>query len=301
MGQDFTTTALVADVRRRAHLGTATTTGSDTTALLAMATQELQGRVAQMIMSVSEEYFVAYEDVAIVAGTTRYRIPARAMLGKLRELYTVDSAGTVISQLEQSAPETLGDVSGDFYVEGEHVVLTGEVSGAYLRMVYFRRPSALVATSAVAVVSSVNAGTDTITTVATIPGTFSTSTPLDIVRAKPGFGCLAVDQTATVATGTTITLNTDLPSDIAAGDYICLAGEAPVAQIAPELHQILSQATACAWLEAQNDQSGLQAAVAKLQALEKSCLQQLESRVEGAPRKFAYVNPLFSGVRQGWW
>lgn len=260
-----------------------------------MATQELQGRVADLVLSCMEEHFVVTEDVAIVAGTTRYRIPYRAIGMKLRDLFLVN--GDEVEPLERMPPDLQGIDSGDFYVEGEHVVLVGEPTGS-LRFSYYRRPSKLVATSAVAVVASVNTGTDTITTSATIPGTFSTSTPLDIVRAKPGFGCLAVDQTATVASGTTITLNTDLPTDIAAGDYVCLAGESPVPQIPVELHGLLGQATACAWLEAQNDQSGLQAAVAKLQALEKAAINQLESRVEGAPVKIVVHNPLFRGVRR---
>jgi hypothetical protein len=265
---------------------------------LGHATAELQGRVAQLIMSVSEGYFLAYSDTAFSSSTTRYRIPDRAMLGKLREAYVVDSAGEVLEQLAQAPLESLGDGLGDFYVEGEHLVFLEARSSDYLRMFYYRRPSALVATSAVATVSSFDSGTKTITTAATIPGTFSTSVTMDIVRAKPGFSCLAVDQVPTVASGTTITLTDALPTDLAAGDYVTLAGESPVPQIPVELHPLLSQATVLAALEARGDQAGVAAAGQKYSFLEKAALQQLESRVEGAPAKLVYFNPLFSGVRR---
>ena len=153
-----------------------------------------------------------------------------------------------------------------------------------LRLEYHRRPSALVTTSAVATISSINGARTVITTTATIPSTIVSGISVDVVDNTPGFKTLVMDATTTATTsGTTITLTAALPSSVAAGDYVCLAGESPVPQIPVELHPLLAQRTKAAALEALGDPKAVQA-MQVCDRMRQSAMVQLSPRSKGSPR-----------------
>ncbi len=153
-----------------------------------------------------------------------------------------------------------------------------------LRLFYFGRPNSLVATSAVATISSIDVTRLIVTTTATIPSTMTSGVSVDFVDATPGFRSLAIDQatTGTVA-GTTVTLSTALPASVLAGDYVCLAGESPVPQIPVELHPLLAQRVVVKALEALAPDK-MVAAKAICDEMRKSALTLLTPRAEGSAR-----------------
>lgn len=294
MAQDFTTTGLLASLKRRGMLPSTTETLS-TTDFLAIATEELQTYVWNTLPR-TEEYGVTTADVSVSSGTAAYKLPSRAVGGKLRDVWFVDGSSRI--DLVRVEPENIGNfgTSGDacgFYLQGDDLVLVPTPNTSRtLRVSFHCRPSALVATSAVAVVQSFNTGTGAITTTATVPATFSTSQTYDIVRAKPPFSILSMDLTASVASGTTVTFSS-LPAGLAAGDYVCLAGESPVAQVPVELHPLLSQRVAYKCLEALGDP---RAKIAEEAAdkMKLEAIKLLTPRVDGAARPIVnYHGPGF--------
>lgn len=258
MSQDFSTTALLASIKRRGMIPT-TDEALSTSDFLAIATEELQSYITELLVSVREEYGISDYDQTTTVGEDTYGLPPRAAGDSLRQVLLSDGAGNYypLSRIEPNRRydySSSGEPSG-FVVEDHSVILVPSPSTATtLRMKYFRQASALVVTSAVATVSSINGARTVVTTSSTIPATFTSGVSLDVVDNLPGFRCLTIDAATTgTVSGTTITFSSALPDTVTAGDYVCLAGESPVPQIPVSLHPLLAQRTAQKCLEALGD------------------------------------------------
>lgn len=303
MAQDFTTTGLLASLKRRGMLPSTTETLS-TADFLAIATEELQTYVMKVLLAVREEYAVATYDLTLVQGTSTYVLPPRAIGGKLRNAAVLDATGATSSPLIRIQPEhvntvsTQGSVAG-YYIQGDDIIFTPVPSNAdTVRLTYFRRPSALVTTTAVGLISGINTGTKVVSTAVFYPATFTTAQTYDFVRAVPPFKILAQDQAITNVTTNTLTFTSALPTGLAVGDYVCLAGESAIPQIPVELHPLLSQRVVYKCLEALGDDKSVIAE----QAADKMRLDMLTlitPRVEGASRPIInYSGPGFKRFRR---
>lgn len=290
MSQDFSNTALLAAIKRQGMLPDTTgTLGS--TDFLAIATEQIQSYMMELLLSVREEYNVTSSDVAVVSGTDTYPIPARAIGGKLSDVKFASTGSTIYSPLTRVDPHARdtfrqnGDSSWGYMFEGNNLVLLpSPTSAGTLRLTYFLRPSALVLPAATATISSINAGRTVITTSATIPTTFLTSSTFDVVDNSPGFTTLVTDNAASgTVSGTTITLGTALPTTVSAGDYVCLAGESPVPQIPVELHSLLAQRVVVKCLEALGDKN-VSIAKAMCDESRRMAVTLLSPRAENSPR-----------------
>lgn len=254
-GPDFTTTGLLASLKRRGMIPS-TDEAFSTSDFLALCDEELQSYIIPLLLGVREEFLVKNYDVTVTAGTANYLLPPRAIGRELRAvlLSTNGTDFVPLPRIEPTREHELGSGSGvaGFKFENDSVVLVpGPQGGETLRMKYFIRPNKLVATSAVATISSIDAGRTVITTTASIPSTFTTGLLVDVVHSDPGFSTLAMDLTTTATTsGTTITVTTALPSTVTAGDYVCLAQESPIAQIPVEMMPLLAERVAYKVLEA---------------------------------------------------
>lgn len=288
----YTTTYLLASLRRRGMIPS-TDEALATADFLAFADEELQTEVVQVLLAAREEYLVSKipYDQTIVSGTTTYAIPPRAIGGKLRQVLTVDSNGDECP-LTRVEPEHSGSDAG-YMFEGNTIELTSTQITGTLRQTYFMRPNRLVATTAVGLISAINTGTGVIT--CNVPSTFTTSERFDFVKGTPGFECLAIDKTPSAVGGASITFSTsDLPSGLAVGDYVCLAGESPIPQIPVELHPFLSQRIVVRALEALGDPK---AAVAEKTAdrLRARAVSLIAPRDQGARR--VIINRNGPGIR----
>lgn len=291
---DFTTTALLSNIRRRGSVPNSSAAGAADSDLLAIATDCLTGPLAALIRSAKEDFFAATYSASTVADTASYPISPRAQALGLQEVELVDSAGEVsdlerISRAQRSLYDTSTSRPTAFYFEDGKIVLTPTPDGVYtLRLPYFRRPSALVATSACAVITAISSGTKVLTLSATIPSTFTTTATYDLVSAKSGFEPRGIDLAVSAASGTSMTFSATLPTDLVVGDYVCLAQESCVAQVPWEFHQVLAQMAAIEWLDGPGRNPGrAQAARQKLEPLKAEVLSLALPRVEGEPEVVA--------------
>lgn len=293
-GFDYTTTGLLASLKRRGMIPSSDEALA-TSDFLAIADEELQTYIVPLLISVREEYLVTSKDFTPDGST--YPIPPGAIGGKLRDVLISNGSGGfyALPRIEPERVENWGTTGGPvgYKLEGNNVVLVPAATPTgTLRMTFFRRPSHLVATSAVATITAINTGTSTATTNLN-PSTFSTSQSFDFIKANPGFDALYESATATTATasgtswiGSVLSSNT---AGAAVGDYICLAGDSPVPQVPVELHALLSHRIVWRVLEALGDPK---AAVAErtCDRLEKSVIKTLTPRVEGASRPIINYN-----------
>lgn len=300
--QDFTSTALLASIKRRGMIVGATDTWSDAD-LLALATEEMQSYVMSVLMDVREDYRTADYDVATVASTATYRLPERAAGDSLRNVLYSSDGGLEYSPLvrvdadQAGASATLGTPYGFYFKDTDVVLVPTPAIAGTLRLQYPRRPSKLVAASAVATIApgGINGNRTVITTTATIPSTFTSGVTVDVVDNNPGFKILTMDAATTgTVSGTTITLSAALPASVAAGDYVCLAGESVVPQIPVEMHPLLAARTVEVALEALGDKKSVVAAK-RTETMRREAIGMMTQRSKGSVR--ALVNRY--GVGQG--
>lgn len=311
---DYTTTALLASIRRRGMLPTASATGTADADLLALANEELQSYVVPMLLSAREEYLLAEASTTMTVGLAAYRMPPRAVGAKLRDVVRVDSASRVYSLARISFDE-LSEWPSDtgtpvaFYLKGAEVVLVPPPSSAEtLRLSYYMRPGELVATTAVGVITAINTSTKVVTCT-NVPTAFTTSQTFDFVKASSPFDCLTIDLSASaVTTGAsgTVTLSAALPSNLAVGDYICLAQQSPFPQLPAELHPILSHRVVLKTCEALGDERAISTAQSQLSQVEGRALDLLVPRVDGEPKivgsnQHGLLGSSWSMTHGGWW
>ena len=89
---DFTSTGLIAQIKRRALIPTSQNLFTDSD-LIAMLNEELQNRVIPYILSVREDYFLTYDEYTQNGSTTEIDIPTNAIGNKINQvnIYTATS------------------------------------------------------------------------------------------------------------------------------------------------------------------------------------------------------------------
>jgi len=303
----YTTTDLLASVRRRAQLPAANG-ALTTTDLLALADLAHQTVTAPLLRSVREEYGVISESVTIVSGQRAYPIPTRAEAGSLRDVIAVSTSTGAEVQLPYIPPEDRPfyreaaspwwDAPCAYTVEGNDIEIlptpTTQLASTYmLRMRYYLRVGRFVETSACDVVLTYSAPTVT-TTAASV---FSTGDFVDVIGASPPFRPRVIGSDVTVV-GAAVDL--DAASAIleapVAGDYVCATDTTCVLQMPVELHRVLETATVAEVYRALGYQAELDREMALLQGQMQAVRVLMEPRTEGGTR--VILNPR-STLRRG--
>jgi hypothetical protein len=292
----YTTTDFITDVKLRCFAPTSQITFTESDILL-LADAEMQTTILPLVQSLREDYLVTYKDTTIVADQANYELPDRGVGLQLREVHIIDGDnGTVfdVPQIDTEQVQTTqsGDVQS-FYIRGNELFLYRAPSsvwaGKTLRLYYFLRPSKFVLTTAAAQVATITQASDTVT-VSSVPSSWTTSNTFDFVRQKGGSETLGIDYEAS-AVGTTIVFTSDMPSRLAVGDYVALAGETPLIQLPPELRPVLAQATACQMLSNMK-LPGADDGMKRLETEIKAATVLLTPRVHGETKKII--------ARHGW-
>lgn len=297
----YTTSDLITSVKKRGLIPTAQKT-FQTADFLRFADEEMQLHLVPMLMKVRENYFLKKYDVDLVASQSAYSLPSRAVGVKLKNVYYIASDGrsyplnmiTVDQLLDLDVAENSSSPPHSFYFLDNDIVLVptpgSGVSGS-LQMFYFERRNTLISPNDAGRITSITAASR-IVEIATAPTSFTTSETYDFIKAKPGFQNLAVDQALTTVNSTTLTFTSSLPSGLAVGDYVSLAGTSPIIQIPVEAHPVLSQRVMLRCLRAIGDKKGADQAKEDLKEMEESLLDLLTVRVEDQPKKVRSSNNL---------
>ncbi len=202
--------------------------------MLEIGAHALSMEIAELFMSAggTQRWVYTGTDVATVVDQFLYRLPSRALGSGLADLLIIDAGGE-----EYDAPEIpLEDVwlyaqqrTGNwrspyaYAFQGDHIhiVPTPTDTSYTLRMRWHRQPARLVAVSAAALVTGV---TGTTITCASIPSSIATPLDVDVVEGTPHGDVLQTDAAATIA-ASVFTIAAGVDAEIAAGDYVCIAGE----------------------------------------------------------------------------
>lgn len=286
MALNYTTSRLLSDIKRLGHFPTNQNTFQDSD-LLALYDYELQTYVVPMLMKVREEFFTRHVDITLDPANGRYPIPERAIGSRLGDVQLV--IGNYIEQLRLVQIGQLDSEVGSpvgaraFTIQGNDIVLIPVPTSGVLRVYYHTRPSQLVATSACGQILSINTGLNQVV-VGSVPSTFTLSSTLDLVSNTSGFDTEGEDLTLANLTGTTLTFNETLPTNLQVGDWVCLAQQSPIAQIPVEVMPLLTQAVVVKVYEIQGYDSKVDQAAKKLQQMQTDLMALITPRVEQAPK-----------------
>ena len=285
MGASYTTTRLLADVKRAAHFPTNQNTFTDDD-LLAMYNYEMQTYVVPMLMKVREGFFTRHVDYTIDSSNANYPIPERAIGSRLDDVQLV--IGNYIEQLRLIQVGQLDSQVGSpvgaraFTMQGNNIVLIPIPTSGILRVYYHTRPSQLVKENACGQIISIDTALNQVV-VGSVPSTFSLTSVLDLVSNTSGFDTEGEDLTLANLTGTTLTFNETLPTELKVGDWVCLSQQSPIAQIPVELMPLLTQAVVVKVYEIQGYDK-LEAAAGKLDQMQVALMALITPRVEEAPK-----------------
>jgi hypothetical protein len=311
----YTTTELLASIRRRARSTNSAAPGFADSDLLAIANEVLLSEVVPEVVSRRASFFRQTIDTTLVVGTSTYAVNTRSVGSVVANFFRVDATDNSVHPLVEWDEEDLQErdptkqgTPQAFIIQNDQIRLYPVPSKAdILRQVLLRRPNRLVAVSAAAAIASISYPGDVTKITITLGADastfgFTTSTPLDLVSARVPFRSLLDDSTpysiasnsvglqpgavavaalkadATVVLGGPGSLN-----GLYAGDYMCLAGQSPVIQLPPEFFPVVAQASACELLRPGRDRTIYRDAVDALKELEEKVYGVVVDRVENQP------------------
>jgi len=294
----YTTADLLASIKSRMLIPTNQETFTNTS-ILTLADEELQNFIVPMIMDVREDYFVTFksESPKNVAADQQptFRMPERAIGNKLTDATIKDNSGNERSLPHYARPDSHDNILGfqyqsptdGFTFQGNTIIILGNYGqDSSFNFYYAQRPNKLVETDAAGLITVVNTSTNEIT-VSSLPSTFLVGTEVDLVMGSPPYDNITIDQEISSISGTIIGL-ASLPTNtssgeitVAVGDYVALAGEAPVIQLPTEFFSVLSQATVVRLLEALGDANGSRLAREALGRTAHDIISLVSPRVEG--------------------
>lgn len=279
----YDTAQLVRDVIRDAKIPAGSSYRTEST-LLGLASDEMEQLVVPELLKVTGGHLMAYVDVALVQGKSRYRFPARCI--RPERLQIVDSFGKLLGKLHPASGDLVDEVlagrcppgiaMGYWVPENNHAVVvlqsaSESSSGRFLRTYYRRQPNRLAATSDCVKITGYIPGSqlvasqfffDKINATDTLAAIVSEA-PYDIIKASPTFEASAEDVTfQSVTTNSMEGLQgLDGTEDIEVGDFIAPAGYTPVPQLPVAFHGVLVAYTVARVLREQGNQAGSAAAL----------------------------------------
>lgn len=267
--------------------------------VLALADEEIQAGILPLVTAMREGHYTTFVDLPLTAENV-YDIPERAAACGVVKLVIVDGNAFYpcvradISDLVTPNQSTMPGIS--YYLRGTQIVVLGAPASGSLRVFYQRWPNKLVNPAAAARVASFDAAARTIT-VSALPTTFTTATPVDFIQDQPGFDWLEIDKTPTNIAVTTLTF-ASLPSRLAVGDWISLAGTSPVPQFPQNFRAVLVQRLACRIYQLQGYMGKLPAARADLMEKTKAAVSLATPREIQEPKRLSAWNSIGRGLRR---
>jgi len=302
MEVDYTITSLIDSVKRRCSVPTAQSLFQNTD-FAKLLSEEMQSIIVPIIMSEQEDYFIHYKDMTIDGTTKEFRIPDRAIGGKLKDVGFYNSAGDTLNLRPRLSIDDYGNSRGNFvseltgyYLRDNKIVFkpAPNNTGETLRVYYYRRPSNLVQLSESGKITAIDTDTK-IVTIDTVQSSWTTANTFDFTRGRGMFQSLGDDLAITaMPDSSSLTFTETLPTDLAVGDYVALAGKSPIAQIPYEAHHLLAQLGAIKVNEALGDMQGMQMAQSKYDVLVNAMIRSINNRVDGSPRKVTNRNGIFT-------
>lgn len=294
----WTTSDLVTSVKNRAMIPDASAGSFSSATLLNFATEELLLTLVGIILSCREKYYETSVDTAVQAAVAAIPIPTRAIGNTVSAvMYVYQQAIRQLQPIDPSTVNTLVPAAypTNYYFQNNQVVLYPVPSSSQgtIRLRYFQRPNRLEQTSNCAQITSFDPVGMTATCAGGVPSTWSSGTLLDWIpgnaaQATPyglGFAVTGVSGNVISFAALPVANAAILAPGPTNGDWLAITEFTPIPEIPFEFQVVLAQMTAVKALEAQNDQVGLQVAMAKLDQYMQSAIKMIAPRDQQSQKK----------------
>jgi len=297
MSTHYTTTELVASLKRRLSIPTSQATYTEQD-LVDYLNDELEGTIVPLISSIREEFFVSSSDFSVTNTLSEFDIPSNAVGQRLRDVVLVDNVNgdEQLTNLPRLTLEQIASFYGTannsiwgFNIEGNTVKLY-PIQGwgtETLRLYYFRRPNKLVLVNQTGKITAINGS---IVTVDSVPASWTTSTVVDVIGQNQPFAATE-GLTISLISGSDLTLSS--VTGLAIGDYVSQTGESPIAQIPSEANQLLIQAVKVEVSDSMGDEEMIASAWRKYKQLQIHLMKALTPRVDGQVKKIVSKGSTF--------
>lgn len=296
----YTTTELIANIKRRCSVPTSQLTYTDTDFTL-LANDELMGVLVPLIMSTREEYFLDYVDV-VIPNTGIIDFPSDSVGNKLRSVAVVRQTSPLhlenLPRIDMDMVAGIGTTTlkPGFFIQDNTINIyptNSQLGGQTLRLYYFKRALQLAVPLTYGKILSIDTGSNTIV-VNRLPSTWTTGTQLNAINSTPNFAIS--NELMTIVSTSSPSIVLDSVTGLVVGDYISEYGYTAIPQLPLEAHPYLAQLTAAKVLEGLGDREGMKAALEKANELKTALLTVTSQRVDGSVKKVQ--NPS-GGLRVG--
>lgn len=306
MALDYTTTTLLSTLRLLPLMPTVQALFSNDD-LLTIMSFEMASKIYPMIDNQSEEYFVTRDDIPYLSNVVVYDLPPRTIGGRLRSASFVDPNENEIRIPRLRPEDIMSNVNATglainpalwgFYLENNKLYtylnsVTGGTSNyKTLRLRYIRQANQLVEVSACAQVVLISGNNVTVTN---IPSTYTTAQTYDFISNVPNFNALQDDSVCTGISSLTMTFMS-VSSTLKVGDWICLSGQSPVAQIPYNPgYQLLLQLSAAKCLEIHGDVQGYNIAMSQAATMKDYFISLISPRIDGNVIRLTTPNSIYA-------
>lgn len=284
----YTWTELLDSIKVKGGIPTSQNTYTEAR-LLSIVNQKLREEILPLVQQVREG-FLSYDVDSDINATGIYPIPSRAIGGKLEGAALI--RGTERQPLviydEDEVRDTEQAPSGvpGFFLKRNNLVLLPKDGAGYetLRLSILLRPGEIVSATSATQIVEID-GTSLVC--ASVPSTWTTSNTFDLVQQNPPFDSLFIGEVASlVETGTEAVISfSELPTNVAVGDWVSLTGQTPVIQLPLELHGLLALRAANECLKNGPDLSAYEKGAEEAKRLEEKLVTLLSPRVEKQSKK----------------
>lgn len=254
--------------------------------LRGIANAVMISKIVPLLDKVREGFYSYDVDTTIVAGSG-IRVHSRAVGAKLEGVSLLNGTSRLEPTRyyeEELSDTTVAPSRPGFYLKRNKLFVLPDGGGGWttLRQSILMRPNKIVPQDEAAQVTAINTGTKVVTCT-TVPSDWLTSDTFDLVEQNPHFDWLAIDQAiSAITTGAsgTLAFSSALPSDLAVGDWISLAGETPIIQCPVDLHPLFAQEVANVLLTAQTDRAARELSAAETKLLREAAETAVNPRVQ---------------------
>lgn len=300
----YTSDNLIAAIKRNAGIPTSQRKFSNTD-FLTFLNEELQLTIVGELISMRQDYFVETQQTALVANTSEYNFPSRAIGWKVDSVGYVDASGDYtklyrVNRSQRDMYSVTTDVSSPaaYYIEGTKIVTIPSVGTSpvgSLEVDFVRIQNELVLENAVGAITTVaTVGTDYQMTVGTVP---TTTSGVDVISGTNPFNVIARGAAATVAGSNVSVVMTAFDRAPVSGDFLCETGKTPVPGIPEDIHPVLAQAATIRCLIASNDMRGIQSAQLSLGNMLERMRARSRNRVNSSPNKIVTRGSVLNMMR----
>lgn len=295
-------------LRSLAPISQSTFSDSD---LLALAGEELRSKIVADLVSDREDFFLAVESQALVAGVANYSLPTRSIGSSVKQvLYVNGTLRVPLQRVDVERGQYYAQAAASpakFYFLGDEIIIipSPTVTIGTLEITFPASPNDLVVTTSCAKITAVSSdatnGKFTVNT--DLTASLVTGQYVDFLKATPPFKLWRYRSAITAISSTEIDVAlTDVVNGASVitpvvGDYICPSGSSNIPQIPIAYHPVLSQAVVVRLMESLGDAAKLASAKQTLQELRADAFKLVRNRDENSLKKVTGRNQLIKYFR----